>query len=341
MRWLELLKKEKRNMKMELWYDAVAQETDILLNGTPVEKNDIYGFLYPVRNYPFQSWIQPNGSWKGLEYQIADLARDEAVELVFHGRKFDYDDLCDGISNSDVIIFSFAEWDVCSRYDRLFSNLLSTFKCNDSIMRKRMSSLKIHAEYTVNFDITIPDSSWAYHIYNEADLANADEVKDIGCYFVHDEFFTTYDKLQSLLLLTRSLKIPADAIYCCFNSEQRKSDYEYYAKSFKRMNFQFYLEKDNYTRDAKDKYGLPSIVKLKLERCGELSKTLCKAYLQVKENTQNEFNKLKKNIVSLNQRDKERYQLMKQLRDNADKFRLNKIAARWPAKAVAQLSFSQ
>ena len=71
-------------MKIELWYDAAAQETDILINDVPVEKNDVYGFLYPVRNYPIQSWLYPNGSWKGIEYQITDLARDEDVDLVFH-----------------------------------------------------------------------------------------------------------------------------------------------------------------------------------------------------------------------------------------------------------------
>lgn len=308
-------------MKIELWYDAVAQEIDILLNGIPVEKNDIYGFLYPVRNYPFQSWILPNGSWKGLEYQITDLARDETVEIVFHGRKSDYDDLCAGITDNDVITLKFAEWDVCNRYDELFSNLLSTLKANDSIMRKLMSSLKLRIDYTAKFDVTIPDSNWAYNISCEADLANAEEATDYSCCFVHDAFFTTYEKLQSLLSLTRSLKIPADAIYCCFNSEQRKSDYEYYAKSFKRMNFKFYLEKANYAKDAKEKYGFPSIVRLKIERCGQLSKTLCKAYSHVKEITQDEFNRLKKNIVSLNQQDKDRYQLIKQLRDNADRFK--------------------
>ena len=80
-------------MKIELWYDSVVQETDIVVNGISIGKNDPYGFLYPVRNYPIQSWLYPNGSWKGIEHQIVDLARDENVELSFHGRKYDYDDL--------------------------------------------------------------------------------------------------------------------------------------------------------------------------------------------------------------------------------------------------------
>lgn len=308
-------------MKIELWYDAVARETDILLNGVPVEKNDIYGFLYPVRNYPLQSWIRPNGSWKGVEYQIVDLARDEMVELVFHGRECDYDDLRIGISGNNIITLEFVEWDVCSKYDKLFSKLLSTLKSNDLIMRKLISSLKLCTDYASNFDVAISESDWAYDIRKEADLDVADEVTDHSCCYVHDEFFTSYENLQSLLVLTRSLKIPAAAIYCCFKDIQRRDDYEYYAASFNRMNFNFCLENSDYSKDAKDKYGLPSVVKLKIERCGELSKTLCTAYAQLKDNTQDEFNKLKKNIVSLNQQDQERYRLIKQLRDNADKFR--------------------
>ncbi len=308
-------------MNIELWYDAVARESDILLNGVPVEKNDIYGFLYPVRNYPLQSWIHPNGSWKGIEYQITDLARDETVELVFHGRKCDYDDLKVGISGNHVITLKFVEWDVCSKYDKLFSKLLFTLKSNDLVMRELISSLKLCTEYTANFDVVVSESDWAYDIRNEADLDAADEAVDYSCCYVHDEFFTSYEKLQLLLSLTRSLKIPAAAIYCCFKDIQRRDDYEYYAKSFHRMNFKFYLESAGYCKDAKDKYGFPSVVKLRLERCRELLKTLCMAYAQLKDKTQDEFHKLAKNIVSLNQHDSERYQLMKQLRDNADKFR--------------------
>lgn len=308
-------------MKIELWYDAVAQETDILLNDIPVEKNDVYGFLYPVRNYPIQSWLYPNGSWKGIEYQITDLARDENVELVFHGRKCDYADVSKCLSESKMIKSSFIEWDVCTRYDKLFSNLLSTLKSNDSTMRNLMASLRTGTEYKVNFNVSINDTSWEYHIRNDADLAKADDVRDMSCCIIHSGFFSSYDKLHDLLVLTRSLKLPADAIFCCFDDEGTKADYEYYAQSFKRMGFRFCLASKDYTTVAKDKYGLPATVKLKIEKCGELSKTLCSAYSKIKESTQDEFNKLKKNIVHLNQCEKYRYQSIKLLRDNSDRLK--------------------
>lgn len=308
-------------MKIELWYDAVAQETDILLNNVPVEKNDVYGFLYPVRNYPIQSWLYPNGSWKGIEYQISDLARDENVNIVFHGRKCDYNDVCRCLSGNQTIQMNFVEWDVCTRYDELFSNLLSTLKNNDSTIRKLLSPLEAISDCSADFDISIADTDWVYHIRDNNDLVNADGSRNGRCYIVHDSFFLSYDKLHDLMVLTRSLRVPADAIFCCFAKEETRADYEYYARSFKKMRFHFYLEGTDYIKAAKEKYGLPAIVKLKIKKCGEISKILCSAYAKIIEATQGEFNKLTKNIVSLNQREKERYQGIKLLRDNAAMFR--------------------
>lgn len=308
-------------MKIELWYDAVAQETDILLNDVPVGKNDVYGFLYPVRNYPIQSWLYPNGSWKGVEYQIVDLARDENVNLIFHGRKCDYDDVCKCLSKCKILDLCFVEWDVCVRYDELFSTLLSTLQNNDSIIQKLLSSLKINIEYPANLDVLMEDTDCVYHINDDADLAKADDAKDISCCIVHNSFFASYDKLHDLLTLTRSLRLPPDAIFCCFDDKETKDAYEYYAQSFKRMRFRFGLENEDRITETKEKYGHPASVKLKIEKCGEIAKALCLAYSKIKEDTQSEFNKLKKNIVALDQYEKERFQTMKHLRGSLDRFR--------------------
>lgn len=308
-------------MKIELWYDAAAQETDILINGAPVKKNDIYGFLYPVRNYPMQSWLYPNGSWKGLEYQIADLARDESVELTFHGRRCDYEDLGRCLSENNMILLEFAEWDVCSRYDKLFLNLCTTLEGNDSMIRKLLSSLGLDAGYVVDFDVSAVRTDWAYGIRNDADLANAGENSANCCCYVYDSFFTSYEKLQALLSLTRSLKIPADAIYCCFRDRRKKDDYEYYARSFKKMHFRFCLESSGYADDARNKYGIPFVVRQRISCSGMLLKTLCAEYLKLKERTQAEFSGFTKNIVTLTRKEEERYQTIRQLRNHIDKFR--------------------
>lgn len=308
-------------MKIELWYDAVAQETDILINDVPVRKNDIYGFLYSVRNYPIQSWLYPHGSWKGIEYQLTDLARDEKIELIFNGRKCDFDDLQECLSENKKIHLNFVEWDICRRYDELFSELLSTLENNDSIMQVVLAQSQSDFAYNVDFDLSDDGSNWAYHIYNDDDLMNAVEAQNNRCCYIHDSYFTSYEKLHDLLPLTRSLKVPADAIYCCFKDEQTKNDYQYYADSYKRLKFTFCCENENHSDEAETKYGLPAMVRLKIEKSCEVCETLISAYLQIKECTQADFIQFKKNIVSLNEEESQRYQHIKQLRDNADKFR--------------------
>lgn len=308
-------------MKIELWYDAVVQETDILINNIPVEKNDIYGFLYSVRNYPIQSWLYPTGSWKGIEYQLTDLARDEHIDLVFNGRKCDFEDLQNCLCKNQNINLSFIEWDICQRYDELFSKLLSTLKSNDDIINASLSAILPDFEHNVNFGSSDSELDWAYNIYNDDDLLNFNNDHGYRCCYVHDSYFTAYEKLHDLLTLTRSLEIPADAIFCFFKDNQTKNDYQYYANAYKKMSFSFCEEVENMTDKAFTKYGRTSVVRQKIKKCYELCEELSAAYIRIKEFTQDDFIKFKKNIVSLNEIESENYYKIKHLRDNADKFR--------------------
>lgn len=307
-------------MNIELWYDAVAQETDILVNGIAAEKNDIFGFLYPVRNYPLQSWIYPNGSWKGIEYQIEELARDEDVSLTFHGREWDYDDLCQCLSQNKRITTNFVEWDVCSRYDSLFSELLRVLKEKDAGIRAQMTALWCETGNPADFEVSDEDMHWVYTITGDSDLAEAHEAGEIHCYYVRSSFFTSYEKLHELLVLTRSLKVPADAVYCCFAEPEKKEAYEYYAQAHKRMHFRFCLEETDDYQKASKKYIQPQTVKLKIKKCRELLRILPDPYQKAKESTQAEFNTLKKSIVNLERQARNRYERIKQLRDNIDWF---------------------
>ena len=308
-------------MNIEIWYDAVAQETDTVVNGVTVEKNDVYGFLYPVRSYPIQSWLFPNGSWKGLERQLTDLARDEAVRLMFHGRSCDYEDVRKCLAGSLGVELSFSEWDVCSRYDQLFSELIMAIKNNDSVIRSLISALGYEFSYDIELDLPEIELPWECNIYDVTDLHDATEKIEKCCCYVHSEYFSSYESLRELLALTRSLRLPADAIYCCFNDESVRSEYEYYADSFKRMGFNFCMEGSDYTERARIKYVLPCVVKNKIEKCGAMLKKLCDAYLEMKNSSTSEFGRLKKNIVNLGSEEKGRYLNIKQLRDNSDRFR--------------------
>lgn len=307
-------------MKIELWYDVVAQEIDIIVNDVAVEKNDIFGFLYPVRNYPLQTWLYPDGSWKGIEYQLMDLAREEYIELIFHGRKSDYKDIEKCLQHNEKIKMKFFDWNVCSRYDSLLNNLIKNLKNNERELNKKLSLLKINSHCTTDFDIKIKDSSWCCHIYDDADLATADNNANKRCCYVHESFFTSYDKLQKLHWLTRSLKMPSDAIYCCFKDVEKKRDYSYYARAYPKMKFQFTLETNDYITESKNKYGEPSIVNLKILKCSEVLKTLYCTYSQIQEKAQIELRKLAKKFVELKSEEKKLYEKYKQLLHNLSLF---------------------
>lgn len=300
-------------MKIELWYDAVVQEIDIIINDNPVNKNDIYGFLYSVRNYPIQSWLYSNGSWKGIEYQIMELARDEKVYLTFYGRQCDYNDLNMCLSKNDKINLKFSHWDICSRYEKIFSKLLSVLKTNDDIIKNLLLCLKLNFKYNIDFNISTDDNDCIYHVYNDLDLTR--DIEDKRCYVVHNSYFTSYDKLQNLLYLTRSLKIPSDAIYCSFKNKKTKENYKYYAKAFKKINFKFYLENEKYISDIKTKYGIPYVIKSNIKQTSKLLKQLSDIYLNLRDFTKDEFNKLSKDITSLSEDQQKRYDNIKKLRD--------------------------
>lgn len=305
-------------MQVELWYDAVACETDIALNGRAVEKNDIFGFLYPVRNYPLQTWLYPDSSWKGLESQLLEVAREEDIELIFHGRKADYEDVEKCIVQNKQIKTILVEWDVCSKYEALLMDLLERLKNNDVLVKKYLMALNRTADAENIFDfrmeaLHIEDEIWSCHLYEDVDLIEADENRKKCCCYVHQGFFTSFDQLQKLQWLTRSLRMSADGIYCCFDNEKDKKDYSYYAQSFSGMRFHFYLESDDYFAEAKRKYGYPAVLRMQMEKTREILRGLCEFYKKLEDGVKEDFHNLAKRYAELNSEEKERYEKYKML----------------------------
>lgn len=72
-------------MRIDLWYDPVRLCTDVFLDGVPVPKEDPYGFLYAVRQYPLEGWVKKSSRFQGLESAVEDYSRGEKVKIVFHG----------------------------------------------------------------------------------------------------------------------------------------------------------------------------------------------------------------------------------------------------------------
>lgn len=292
-------------MNIELWYDAVACETDVEINNMAVKKNDIFGFLYPVKNYPLQTWLYPNGSLKGLEYQLVNLARGEDIKLIFHGRESDYNDIAECLCSNDKISLEFCEWDMYSLYDSLIDNLIKTLKNNDRKLKEHMASMGLDkCNYEVDFEIFVGDD-WYCNIYNDADLEAADNNDKKYCCYVHEGYFTSYDKLKQLYRLTRSLRMPCDGIYCCFDDDNKRKNYSFYAESFSNMRFNFVSEKEDYFSHAENKYGVTYKIKTKMQKCFELMKQLIDYYAKIKENENSKRKELAKR--NLNEKEKVLY----------------------------------
>lgn len=300
-------------MKVEIWHDSVAQEIDVLINDVAVDKNDIFGFLYPVRNYPLQTWLYPDGSWKGLEYQLIDLARENTIELIFHGRKIDFDDVKKCLENNSQIQLEFVEWDICQKYDELLGNLINKLEIKNTATKKQLGFLGFKSLNDVEFPEFEDTDEWSCHIETDNDLIEADENKDKRCCYVHDTFFTSYEKLKDIQRLTRSLRMPRNAIYCCFDTEEKKDNYFYYAQSVPKMNFTFCLESEDYKLSAKTKYGAPSSVRWKIKKCSTLLKTLHKEYTTTLNEIKQEYGNLAKKVVNLNVEEKIRFENIRQL----------------------------
>lgn len=72
-------------MRIDLWYDPIRLCTDVFLDRVPVPKEDPYGFLYAVRQYPLEGWVKKSSRFQGLENAVEDYSRGEKVKIVFHG----------------------------------------------------------------------------------------------------------------------------------------------------------------------------------------------------------------------------------------------------------------
>lgn len=155
----------------------------------------------------------------------------------------------------------------------------------------------------------------------------ADENNEKSCCYVHDCYFTSYEQLKELQRLTRSLKMPRDAIYCCFDTKEKLDKYFYYAQSVPKMDFTFCLESDDYQTIAKDKYGTPASLKQKIKKCSTLLKTLQNEYATISKEIKPEYENLATKVVNLGAEEKIRCDNLRQLLGEITQFivELNEI----------------
>lgn len=255
-------------MKVELWYDPVLTELKTKINDNWQDEKDMYGFLYPVRRYPLQTWLREAGSWPGLGRQLKDLARGEDVDLVFHGRSLDYKDLCDAVKDLPQIRTAFFDWNVIAAYQASVDKTMET--AQKLIFPTQEGQAELHN--ILRYDQS--EVPWVSVIQEEKDWALA-EKSDRPCVFVDEHYPTSYETLHKLERLTQSLRRPADAICCFFTNPESLTLLKNYAAQYPRMRFTFCLgEQSIGEKNLEEKYGIPYQMRHQLNMLNDISRKL-------------------------------------------------------------------
>lgn len=271
--------------KIVFLYDYIKPELYILIDGVPVQENDIYGFLYPVKNYILQTWLQPNGSWTGLAEQIKVLARGGDVQIDFIGREIDYNDVMKTLENQDYITTRFREFSLEDYYKQKIIQFNRTAK---SIIEPGNLSDKYALEHTQVFmkDVypnqyekvlsgmfrTLP--SWYKTIANEKDFKEADKTQNCCC-IAEDSYLDSYDKLTSLTQLLRSLRKSEDMICCCISDDAKREEFHKYANQVLHKNFNFTNSLNSVVvQQMQEKFGTSISMRERISDCFAIKSVL-------------------------------------------------------------------
>lgn len=83
--------------RFEIFYNPYEQETRILVNNHDIKEEPAYSRLRKIieKGTPLQSWIDPipHKSWEGFINEMVSSDCYDEVEIIFHGREIDYEDL--------------------------------------------------------------------------------------------------------------------------------------------------------------------------------------------------------------------------------------------------------
>ena len=262
-------------MKIELWYDPVYWETGIRINGNWQDASDIYAFLYPVRRYPLQTWLGAAGSWPGIVQQLKDISRGEEIELEFHGRNIDFQDLYAAVKEMKILKAVYVEW-----------NTLSLYNDKVHVIEENVQKLKEWA--SIHMSITdkimnlkseqFTEEDWMVSATSVVELQKAEKDSRLCCR-VDSCILDSLEKLNEVERLVHSLRRPMDAVCCCFSDRKEKETFEAYALEFPRMQFVFALNSEQGWKEKLwSKYGKASRMMWKIDESIRLCESVL-AYL--------------------------------------------------------------
>lgn len=236
-------------MIIELTYDPVGPDLIVKVDNQLADSGDIFGFLYPVRSCILQTWLEPSGSWPGLVRQLRELSRGEEIRLIFRGRKCDYDDLVRVVAPMNEVQLSFVPWEAVAKNQKRIQEIRYSLaqlldapaKQNQLTFPKTKSGFMTQfPEEAGRVQQLLKDSQpdWLARISSRQEFEEADQIP-YQCCIVSGQFFDSYEQLEQLKKLTRSMRRSQDMICCCLADAQAYKDYAFYARQYGNMGFRF------------------------------------------------------------------------------------------------------
>jgi hypothetical protein len=263
-------------MKVEIRYNPAAVNTDAAINEVKNDENDIYSFIFPVKNYPLQCWINKNSSWAGISKSISDISRGDDLNIVFDGRRVDFLDFKYAIDNyewSQRVEVCFTE--KSTDYGRLLgllkeaAGLMLNIKISNCLVwdtLKRCDTLK--QRY-------IQIKSYIREIHNINELKAI--VPELGCtYIIYETALGSFEDFEKLLVLYSSMLVPMDSIMCVFSENERMQNFTSYAMAL-NCTIMFSLNKEDAMGIYK-KYSEPVEAHYRLNILQEILCNLKKLY---------------------------------------------------------------
>ncbi len=257
----------KTEVNININYDPVKPETCVSINGALVSTDNIYGFLYPVRNYLLQTWLEKFGSWQGLKYQLTDFARGDRIRLIFTGRETDFNDLKASVGSIDGITVEY-------RHSDPIAENSAALKKAEKALKKFITMAESTAgeESSSAYPKVLPDvrsiveaaeeasGNWLVSVSSPGGLT--EELPEGCCCMIEDGFLRSFESLSELALLTASMCRSADMICCVIRDKGKFADYSRYAEQF-GMGYRF-VNGTSFSDEAKKasdelyrKYGEP------------------------------------------------------------------------------------
>lgn len=255
-------------MKVEIRYNPAKVSTRVVINGVENKEDDVYDLIFPVKNYPMQSWLYKNGSWTGIAKNFSDIARGDDLLMVFTGRTIDYEDFRTAIYSYNW----FQKVDIIHEEQEVdYSNILKQLKvavehmmkidfdsCTSWDLIKKCKAIKEELQPEKKFINEI-------HSFHEM-MAASPETGNI--YVIYDSAITAFNDFDKLIGLSSSMLLPPDSIVCIFKDAERMEDFKSYANVM-NSGIRFSLNKDmikalykKYSEPAEAQYFYDSMMKL-------------------------------------------------------------------------------